>query len=222
MQQVQAGLHQTRMRQAGVDAVLHAVGQPGLPFLRRDRVGAQDGGPDVLAGQDRLQAGQDVPGAGVLDVDHHPATAPLVVPAEIQQGLLLGVQALVRQSRRRGDGQRLQRRSRQFRLQLGDPSHLARIVDGLFPEGTVHPAQQGLQVGAQQPLGVVDQRLFDCLVQVVGELLVDARLGVVHDVAFVVAPGLARFRIEQRQRLRVHAHGDHPFPVGRQVVGHIL
>ena len=89
-----------------------------------------------MLGEQGREAARDVPRAGVGDVDQHPAPGFPFRRHQVQQGLLLRIHAVF------GQGRHLHQR-------LG----ALRIEDRLAPGAAIGIGQQGLQVGAQQPLG---------------------------------------------------------------------
>ena len=99
--------------------------------------------------------------AGVRRVDQHPAALHPLRRHHVDEGLLLGVQLLLRQGRH-----------------LDDDVAAPGVEDRLPPGAAVRVGQQGLQVGRQQPLGASLQSLRQLQPQLLVHGVVGAALGV--------------------------------------------
>ena len=115
---------------------------------------------EPVPGEDVVHPLGDVPGPRVRGVDQHPATRHALGGHQVQQGLLLGVDPVLRQGR-----------------DLHEDVAGTGIEHRLASGAAVGVGQERLQVGGQQALGAVLQRLGEGVPERLEHVGVGAALG---------------------------------------------
>ena len=171
-----------------VDALLDPLRHPGLAALGSDGVRLHHRDREAVASEEVVHAPGDVAGTRVGGVDQHPSALPSRSAATRSSKRLL------------------------FRVEplFGERRHLhehvpgLRVEDGLAPRAAVRVGEERLQVGGQQPLRALRQRLREGGPQRLEDGVVGAPLGEAAGVLLVV-----------------HRRKHHPLLVGRQPGGHV-
>ena len=155
-----------------VYSLFHPVGDPRLPPFRGHGVGLHHCHAEPVPCEHVVHPLGDVPGAGVRRVDQHPAALHPLRRHHVDEGLLLGVELLLRQGRH-----------------LDDDVAAPGVEDRLTPGAAVRVGQQGLQVGRQQPLRASLEGLSQLQPQLLVHGVVGAALGVARRILLLTGPG---------------------------------